>query len=336
MDASKNVLVGVDVGGSKIGVLIVDPLRRVLSRSCSATDVSSPQRTLAGILAAIYSGMESASIRMSDVAAVGLGIPGRVDPYTGVVRVAVNLNWQEYPVGQLLSKELGVSCFLENDVRAAALGLRVFGEYPPDQNIAYVSVGTGISAGLILEGRLYQGAHGMAGEIGHIVVDPQGPRCLCGAWGCLETFAAGPAIARMGQQAVAAGEKTLLQAFPSITAQTVYQASEDGDPVARSITEKAGTYLGRALYGLVMSYDVDKIVLGGGVTHAGEAFMAPLLNEIERQRQSSSLAREMLVPGLFQLLPPDYDAGMWGGVALAQNGIECASLHRIPSLPDNR
>lgn len=326
MNASKNVLVGVDVGGSKIGVLVVDLARQILSRSCYTTDVTSPKNTLSGILAAIHTGLGLASTRINDVSAIGLGIPGRVNPQTGVVRMAVNLNWQEYPVGELLSAELGIDCYLENDVRAAALGLQAFGNYPSGENFAYVSVGTGISAGLILGSRLYQGVHGMAGEIGHIVVDPLGPRCPCGAWGCLETFVAGPAIARMGQQVVFSGEETILKTIPLITSMTVYQAAQEGDLVARSITERAGAYLGRALQGLVMTYDVERIILGGGVSRAGETFLEPILNEIERQRLDSALAREMLRPDMIQLLPPDYDAGMWGGVALAQTGVSCLAI----------
>src|SRR5205823_13868902 len=126
----------------------------------------------------------------------GLGIPGRVQPATGLVESAVNLRWRQLPAGPLLAERLGVPCHLENDARAAALGAYQTGDERRFQNWAYISVGTGIAAGLILRGQLYRGPNGMAGEIGHTVVLPGGPRCACGLSGCLEAIAAGPAILR--------------------------------------------------------------------------------------------------------------------------------------------
>ncbi len=281
-------------------------------------DLSSPQRTLAGIAAAIRQALEIAGVSLGDVAAVGVGIPGRVDPQTGVVRTAVNLNWRELPVGALLSEELGVPCFLEKDVRAAAIGVQLCDGSSSVQNMAYLSIGTGIGAGVILQGRLFHGARGMAGEIGHMVVDPDGPRCQCGARGCLEALVAGPAIARLAQQAAASGQGTRLREYQPLTAESVYQAAKAGDAAAQAIADEVGRHLGRALQALVMTYDVEQVVLGGGVSRAGHAFLEPILRELERQRERSALAREMLRPEMFKLLPVDCDAATWGAVAVAE------------------
>jgi len=216
---------------------------------------------------------------------------------------------------------LGVPCFLENDVRTAALGVQRYDAGAAIQHLAYVSIGTGIAAGLILQGRLYTGAHGMAGEIGHMIVEPNGRRCTCGARGCLETVAAGPAIARLGQEAVATGRETSLRHSQPLTAESVYRAAAAGDAVALEITERVGRHLGQALQGLVMTYDVERVILGGGVSHAGEVFLHPILRELESQRQASALAREMLAADMLCLLPPDYEAGLWGAIALAERGL---------------
>jgi glucokinase len=321
-EAPQDLLVGVDVGGTKVAVLVTDGLANVLSRTSMPTLLDSQETTVGGIAQAIQQGVSLAGATMRDVAAVGLGVPGRVDTQTGVVRQAVNLNWQELAVGEHLSSLLGVPCFLENDVRLAAAGLKRHPDYVAVKNLAYVSVGTGISAGLILDGGLYRGTHGMAGEIGHTILDPQGPHCICGARGCLEAMAAGPAIARLGEEAVESGVDTVLRLRgrepAGVTAQVVYDAAREGDAAAQAIARRIARYLAQALYLMIMTYDVERIVLGGGVSRAGDAFFQPILHELQRMRRESDLAFEMIRPGAIDLLPHDYDAGVWGAVTLAQ------------------
>jgi glucokinase len=314
---SRGLIAGVDVGGTKVAVLVVDRQSTVRGRATAPTVLSSPESTVAGIVAAIRQGLDDARARRSDLAAIGLGIPGRVDAQTGVVRLAVNLKWREMPVGERLSAELGVPCFLENDVRVAALGLHRHPTMRDVQNLAYVSVGTGIAAGLVLEGRLYRGSHGMAGEIGHLILQLDGPRCVCGSRGCLEAMAAGPAIARLGQEAVESGANTLLRDFHPVTAEAVYRAAAQGDVAAQAVAARVGRYLAQALQQLVMAYDVDRIVLGGGVSAAGEPFLRPIERELDLMREDSPLVRELLGPDLLHPLPTGYEAGTWGAVTNA-------------------
>jgi glucokinase len=183
--------------------------------------------------------------------------------------------------------------------------------------MAYVSVGTGIAAGLILDGRLYRGAHNFAGEIGHLVIAPNGPRCRCGNRGCLEALAAGPAITRMAEEAVRTSGDTALARHRPVTVAAVYQAAREGDAAAGAIARKVGRYLALALQQLIMAYDVERIVIGGGVSRNGGAFLQPILEELARLRERSALTGEMLQPDMIQLLPPDYDSGAWGAVILA-------------------
>ncbi len=304
-----------------MAVLVVDAQRHIRGRIVVPPELASPQRTLEGIAAAIRQGVEVAGAALDAVAAIGIGVPGRVDAQSGVVRLAVNLNWREMSVGAWLSEELGVPCFLEKDVRAAALGVRLCNSGASAQNMVYVGIGTGIGAGVILNGELFHGAHGMAGEIGHMVVEPDGARCSCGACGCLEALAAGPAIARLAQQVIASGQETRLRDYAQLTAESVYQAAEAGDAAAQAIADAVGRHLGRALQALVMTYDIEQVVLGGGVSRAGKAFLEPILRELERQRQQSALAREMLRLDMIELLPLDCDAGTWGAVAIAEQSL---------------
>ena len=157
----------------------------------------------------------------------------------------------------------------------------------------------------------------MAGEIGHIVIEPNGPRCNCGMYGCLEAMASGPAIALQATQEVASGQDTTLRNLSRISAQDVFQAAESNDPVAQRIIRRASAYLSRAIHGLVMAYDVEKVVLGGGVSHAGEALLKPIFAGLAEMRSISDLARTMLPEEKTILLPKSYHAGSWGAIELA-------------------
>lgn len=322
--------VGVDIGGTTVDTLLVDSTFTPHGAFTFPTVLTSPADTLAGICTAIQATLQAAQLSPAAVAAIGVGVPGQVDPVQGLVNLAVNLHWDHFPAGDLLTSRFGVPCFLENDVRAAALGVYRFNNPQAIQNIAYVSIGTGVSAGLILQGQLYRGVHGMAGEFGHIMAEPHGPRCNCGADGCLETLIAGPALARSGRQAVQAEAQTLLRQYPSITAKEIYTAAQAGDAVAERIIEQAGVYLGRALQQLIMFYDVESIVLGGGVTRAGAAFLQPILQEWKRQCIASALAQTLLRPAMLHLVDPEQPIGPWGAIAVAEQGLRAQS--KQPSL----
>ncbi len=316
-------LLGVDVGGTKIATLLVDSQWQVREQLTVATDLTSPQHTLESIIKAICETLRRANVALDEVGAIGLGIPGQVNSSTGVVNLAVNLGWDTLPVGTLLREALQIPCFLENDVRAAAWGLHRFEARHGSDSLAYLSIGTGISAGLVLQGQLYRGVHGMAGEIGHSSLDPHGPRCSCGGRGCLEMLASGPAIARMATAALSASTPTSLRdlAGPATTAQ-VYAAAAAGDLAALGIAAQVGQAIGRAIYNLALAYDVERIVLGGGVTVAGDAFFLPIVAELDRLRAESQLARALLTPDLVTLVAPSYNVGGWGGVALAEKGLQ--------------
>jgi glucokinase len=318
---TRNLRVGVDVGGSKIAVLVADDARHPLARYQVATDVTTPQHTLDGTAAAIEQALARVPARLAEVSAIGLGIPGRVQPNRGLVESAVNLNWRHVLAGPWLAERLGVPCRLENDARAAALGAYAAADERRFQNWAYISVGTGIAAGIILGGRLYRGPNGMAGEIGHVIAQSGGPRCACGLSGCLEALAAGPAILREARARLQTAPQTCgpsrLDAPGPLTTARVYAAARAGDALARVVTQQAGWYLAQAVHSLVMTCDIERVVFGGGVARAGAAFLDPICSSLEELRQSSPLAAEVLRPGLIGLVPEGYEAALWGALALA-------------------
>lgn len=314
----RDLLVGVDVGGSKVAVLVVDAGFNVCSRLTVPSAVGEPDEAAPHIAAAVRAALQAAGAGLERVAAIGVGVPGRVDPLNGEVSLAVNLGWHRLPLGDRLEALVGVPCAVENDVRAAAAGLlerRLLGDVA---DFVYLSVGTGISAGVVLDRAVHRGTRGLAGEIGHIVVDVAGPRCSCGLTGCLETIAAGPAIARTAGEAIAAGRATALAAETTVDAAAVYRAAAAGDELAGEIVNRAGRALARAIHGLVMTYDLERVVLGGGVTGAGDGFLAPVLAELDAMRAASELAAEMLPPDIVAISPDGREAGSWGGVSVAR------------------
>ncbi|MCJ7667681.1 MAG: ROK family protein, partial [Anaerolineae bacterium] len=260
-----------------------------------------------------------------------LGLPGKVDPERGIGILSVNLGWRDVPVKSMLEEELGLPCFIENDVKVAALGESRYGAGKGLRNMVYLTIGTGIAAGVIIEGKIYRGSTGMAGEIGHAIIERNGPRCKCGTRGCLEAVAAGPAIAALAISAIEAGSETSLRDMAKankglVTAEMVCQAARQGNPVAREIFEEIGSYIGLGVHMLIMLYDPELVVLGGGVTGAGDLLLNPVRRELKRLATWSYVAKEMLKPEMVRLTPLGTDVGILGAAALAEGEMAVSRL----------
>ena len=300
---TRGPVAGIDIGGTKIATLIVDADGAVLGRATHASSVGDQGGAVSSIAACLDEALGAAGLQRQDLEAVGVGVPGRVDPERGHVTLAVNLGWTDFALRDELEAALRRPVVIENDVRAAAVGLYQRHVVDGAEDLAYLAVGTGIAAGVVLDGELHRGARGLAGEIGHAIVELGGPRCQCGQHGCLEAFASGPSIARR------AG---------ATSAKEVYERAAAGDPAALDLTDDVGRRLAWAIHTLVMTYDVQRVVVGGGVSHAGSPFEAPLRRELERLREASALAGELLPADIVDVLPPEAEAGAWGAVAMAR------------------
>jgi glucokinase len=314
MSAADGLLLGIDVGGTKIAGVAVDARTgELLAERRQRVDDAPLERQVTDVAQGL---METAGGER--LAAVGLAVPGLVDAGSGVMRLAVNVDAGELAIGPLVAKAMGAPCFVEHDARAAALWLLERGD--PRDSLAYLSVGTGISAAVVIAGRLVRGVTGLAGEIGHTQAVESGPACPCGLSGCLEVVAAGPAVARMAQEAVANGETTSLSAGAT-GPEAVYGAAAAGDVVAVAIADRVGVYLARAIRGISLSYGIDHVVIGGGMSRAGQPFLLPILDELERERAASPLISHALTVNPVELLPADSDPGAWGAVVVARSGL---------------
>jgi len=255
-----------------------------------------------------------------DPAACGVSFGGPVDAPRGLVRLSPHVpGWENVPLAAMLHSALNVPVAVDNDANAAALGEFRFGAGQGCQNLLYVTVSTGIGGGWILDGWPYAGADGLAGEIGHMTVQPGGALCPCGQSGCLEAEAAGPAIARRARELLAdhkglAGQHLLDLAGgdpATITAQQVSQAAADGDDLSRTALVAAATQLGRGLRNALMLMNPDRVILGGGVTKSGELWWQTVRDA----------AQSLAFPDIsVDIIPAAFsdDAPLWGAVALAE------------------
>jgi glucokinase len=249
------------------------------------------------------------------VLAIGVASPGPLDPHAGVVLKTPNIpEWRDFPLASRLAADFGVPAFLDNDANAAALGEWRFGAARGHHNVLYVTISTGIGGGVIADDRLLRGFHGLAAELGHVIIDPDGPPCNCGFAGHVESFCSGPAIVRYVLEQLEQGAASTLGPSQDLSARGIAEAAQKGDELAMAAFRRAGKYLGIAVASFLHTFDPSIVVFGGGVSSAGpllfDPFHASLKQRVFHPRYLEGLKIEMAALG--------DDAGLLGALALAQ------------------
>ncbi|MEW5870160.1 MAG: ROK family protein [Chloroflexota bacterium] len=288
LNPARGFVVGVDMGATHLGVVVADFLAHVRYEGEISFDVvQGPQACLAVVDRHVRSLLEQAQVDLSNILAVGVGVPGPVMAEAGIVSAPpIMPGWDGYPIRTRLKELWGCPVSLNNDAELGVLGEWAFGAGRTSRHMAYIKVGSGVGAGLIFDGKIYRGATGMAGEIGHLTIQPNGPRCSCGSRGCLEALAGGAAIARNAIEAVRAGRRTQLASIKpveSITAKDVGEAARLGDLVAQQIVAEAGTNLGIAIAGIINIANPNMVIVGGGVAQMGDLLLEPI-RHVVRER----------------------------------------------------
>ncbi|GAC1479359.1 MAG: ROK family protein [Candidatus Dormibacteria bacterium] len=307
--------VGIDLGGTQLRIAVADSRGRLRTTHRRPTEAEGGRDHVIGrIVAAVNDVLIEDGTRAAAVRALGLSMPGPVDPAAGVVISPPNLpGFINVPLNRILTKATRIPSFLHHDAHLAALGESLHGAARGFTNVIYVTVSTGIGAGLILDGELYAGAHGIAGEVGHIVVEPGGPLCTCGNRGCVEAIASGTGIARAARQQARLEPASALHGLESPSAADVVRAARAGDRLAITLLEDAGEALGIAIGTLINLFNPEMIVLGGSVLRSGTFLLRPMRQAMHQSSWSASRRGLRVVrPAL------GGDAGLVGAVEFAR------------------
>lgn len=310
--------VGVEFEDARCVAGVTDLDARLLRRVVTTPRYDTPQELLSAVVEAFVQAVEG--LDRDRICALGVGVPGFVEPAVGVLRAAPALSnrLRDVPLGDWLAARLGLPVVVANRGVAATVGEHLYGAGRGSGNLVYVRIGVGIAGGIILGGQLQVGASGAAGGLGHVIVEPGGPLCACGSRGCLQALAAAPAIVQRARARLKSGAVSRMAALVDgmvdlVDADTVLAAAAEGDPVAQEVLDEAGTYLGRALAAVVNLLNPDTIVLGGPVgERAAPLFIAAVERELRACTLSLPAAAVRIVPGTL-----GEDAGAIGAAALA-------------------
>jgi glucokinase len=280
--------IGVDLGGTNLRIAAVNREGDLLEKITLGTQVSLGRDQVVNDMCDAIQRLAAKYSHAGSMVGIGIGVPGIIDMETGMVHESPNLpDWADYPVRAEIERRLGTRVTLENDANSAALGENWLGAARDVEDMAMLTLGTGVGGGLVLGRRIWHGMTGMAGEFGHTTVDPDGPRCGCGNLGCLEAFASATAVVRMAREAMASGGAPGLSraatSNPEFSAKVVYNLAVQGDEEARRIFCRVGRAVGVVLSDLVNALNLPMYVVGGGVSGAWDVF-APSVFEELRQR----------------------------------------------------
>ena len=309
--------IGIDVGGTKIAAGVVDEQGTIIARTHRDTPADSVDATAAAICDAA-----AELIASHDVEAVGIGAAGFVSSDRSTVLFAPNLAWRDEPLGARVSAELKIPVVVENDANAAAWGEFAFGAAKDVEHMVCITVGTGIGGGVVIDGELLRGAHGVAAELGHMRVVPGGHRCGCGARGCWEQYASGRALVREGRAQAESGSLAAMQMLSvcgikdpaELTGPMITEAAAAGDPCAVELLDDLGRWLGEGLASIATLFDPTTVVIGGGVSAAKDLLL-----------KSAQIAFEKNLPAKANRPHPSFglaelgnDAGLIGAADLAR------------------
>ncbi|MCL5256255.1 MAG: ROK family protein [Chloroflexi bacterium] len=331
---ASNLYMGVDVGGTTVNTAVIDESGRVITKEQIDTLAHQGSEAVLDRICASADALIKRVEAEGRLMAIGVALPGIVHMDRGVSLFLTNFpgNWPEVPVAAFFLQRTGLPTYIMNDARAATWGESRFGAGRGAHNMAMLTLGTGIGGGLVINDDLYFGTRGWAGEIGHITVELHGPRCACGNYGCVEALASGPAISAAAMKAIRQGFATKMRDMVSgdlnlVTPEIVASAAEAGDVVALEIMEQTGHYIGTAIAAVLLIFNPELVVIGGGVAKAGRLLFEPIRRVADIR---SSLFIEPM--GGAKIVPAELgeDAGAIGAAAWAMRKTRVAGPGPTP------
>lgn len=315
----QKVAIGVDIGGGSIKLGLVNRNGRAIQRHIFATTSAGGRRKLFGLLSAhIDELLKAARKKNLKVVGIGVGAPGPIDVERGFVYFFPNIpGWKNTPLKQWLERRFKMPVHVDNDANAMALAEFLFGAGRGAKNLIALTLGTGVGGGLVINGKLFHGPRYSAAEIGHFVINEDGPLCACGNRGCIETYVGSGHFVREIKRRLKSGQKSLLKKWiakghKELTPLLVAQAARQGDRFSKDMWNETGTHLGTALTGLVNILNPEKIILGGGIAQNGSLLFKPFIATLKKKAFPIAARSVKVVPAELGV-----DAGLIGAAALA-------------------
>ncbi|MFG6114848.1 ROK family protein [Halobacillus sp. MO56] len=296
MAVNRDLAIGIDLGGTKILSALIEEKGTILAEVEMETMASEGAEVVYNqVVSSIYKLLEDSQVEKNRLLGIGIATAGVIDTLKKEVVYANNLGWENMPVGSLLESEFSLPIHIVNDANAAAIAERIWGAGKGTENLIYITVSTGIGAGIISDGHLITGEEGSAGEFGHISIDVNGEKCSCGNIGCLENLASGSAIANIARDRLQSGETSEYFTSPDhISSEEIGKASQAGDAFSLNILRETATYIGVGVTNLIHLFNTEVIVFGGGVMNLSDILLPEIRNTVN-QRGIESMTKKVKI-----------------------------------------
>lgn len=294
---------GIDLGGTNIVAGVVDENYNIVAKASCKTAVPRPESEICDSMADVaLKAVEKAKLTMEDIESIGIGVPGAVNPKTGVIEYSANLFFHNWEVVKMMEERLNTKVIIENDANAAALGEYLAGSAKGAKNAIAITLGTGVGGGIIINGKIYSGSNFAGAELGHMVIVKDGKECACGRNGCWESYASATGLINLTKQKILSEKleysymlKLCDGDINKVSGKTAFDAMKDGDPTAKAIVEEYISYLACGLVNIINIFQPDILCIGGGISNQGDNLLTPLRAVVERERYTKHNDKQTVI-----------------------------------------
>ncbi len=294
---------GIDLGGTNIVAGVVDEEYNIVAKASCKTDVPRPEKEICDSMAEVaLEAIKKANITIDDVESIGIGVPGAVNPETGIIEYSANLFFHNWSVVEMMEERLNTKVKIENDANAAALGEYLAGSAKGARNAVAITLGTGVGGGIIIDGKIYSGSNYAGAELGHMVIVKGGKDCACGRHGCWEAYASATGLINLTKEKILTEKpefsymlKLCDDDISNVSGRTAFDAMAEGDPLAKQVVEEYISYLATGIVNIINIFQPDVLCIGGGVSNQGENLLAPLRKIVESERYTKHNDKQTVI-----------------------------------------
>ncbi len=312
--------IGIDLGGTNIKAGVVNENYEIISKATTKTMLPRPAEEICADMAKVsLEAMEQAGLKLENIESIGIGTPGTANSETGIIEYSNNLGFLNLPVVELMQKHINKPFYVENDANAAAYGEFIAGAAKGANDAVCITLGTGVGGGIIINGKIYSGFNFAGAEIGHTVIDPNGPECTCGRKGCFEVFSSATGLVRMTKEAMLEDKASVMwqmnEEDGKVSARTAFNAMRAGDRAGKAVVDKYIRYLACGITNTINIFQPDILCIGGGVCNEGDPLLLPLKELVAKEIYTKNSAKntEIVIAKLGN------DAGIIGAAFLGQD-----------------